>query len=172
MKTTHAIADVWSGFWSVRTAREKTLLTWGGTLLGLAIAYSVLWAPAQAGRAQLRETLPAMRQQVAQMTAQADEARSLAPNAQGAAPTGSALRDALTASLTQSGFGDPQVQVAGDTVRVQLKNASFPAWTRWLDGAHKQFKVQVSEVHASALKADGQVDLTATLQPASAGTGR
>lgn len=43
---------------------------------------------------------------------------------------------------------------------------SFPAWTQWLDDARKQFKVQVGEAHVSALKDDGQVDLTAVMQPA------
>jgi general secretion pathway protein M len=171
MKTTTAIADAWSGFWAARTTREKTLLTWGGTLLGIILAYSLLWAPAQQGRADLRERLPAMQRQLAQMTADADEARVLAPAAQGVAPTGNALKEALTASLTQNGFAGAQVQRAGDVMRIELKNASFPAWTMWLDDARRQFKVQVSEVHATALKADGQVDLTASLQP-SARTGR
>ena len=54
----------------------------------------------------------------------------------------------------------------GTAVQIQLKNASFPAWTLWLDDARKQFKVQVAETHVTALKEDGQVDLTASLQPA------
>jgi general secretion pathway protein M len=44
----------------------------------VAIGYSVLWAPAADGRARLRANLPAMQRQLALMTAQADEARSLA----------------------------------------------------------------------------------------------
>ncbi len=163
-----ALSDVWAGFWEPRTAREKMLLTWGGVAIGVVVAYSVLWAPAQQGRAHLRETLPAMQHQLAQMTAQADEARALAPAAQGIAPTGGALRDALAASLTQAGVAATQVRLAGDAVQIEAKNVSFPAWTMWLDDARKQFKVHVTEMHASALKADGQVDLTATVQPAAA----
>lgn len=52
-------------------------------------------------------------------------------------------------------------------MQIQLKNASFPAWTQWLDDVRRQFKAQVVEAHVSALKEDGQVDLTAVLQPAS-----
>jgi general secretion pathway protein M len=167
MKTTAVIADAWSGFWTGRTAREKTLIAWGGTLLGVLIAYSLLWAPAQQSRVELRERLPEMQRQLALMTAEANEARALAPAALGAAPTGNALREALAASLAQSGFGAPQVQLAGDAVRIELKNASFPAFTMWLDDARRQFKVQVSEARATALQADGQVDVTASLQPAS-----
>lgn len=167
MKTMTVLANAWAGFWAVRTSREKMLLTWGGAVLAVVIAYSVLWAPAQQGRAQLRTALPAMQRELAQMTAEADEARSLAPAAQGAAPTGMALKEALAASLAQAGFASPQVQLSGDAVRIELKNASFAAWTMWLDGARRQFKVQVAEAHATALKVDGQVDLAASLQPPS-----
>ncbi|CAB3718898.1 type II secretion system protein GspM [Trinickia soli] len=163
-----ALSDVWAGFWEPRTAREKLLLTWGGVAIGVVVAYSILWAPAQQGRAHLRETLPAMQHQIAQMTAQADEARALAPAAQGVAPTGGALRDALAASLTQAGIATTQVRLAGDAVQIEAKNASFPAWTMWVNDARKQFKVRVIELHATALKVDGQVDLAATLQPATA----
>jgi general secretion pathway protein M len=53
-------------------------------------------------------------------------------------------------------------------VQIQLKNASFPAWTAWVDDVRRQFQVQVAEAHVTALKDDGQVDLTASLQPSTA----
>lgn len=59
-------------FWGERTPREKTLLGWGGAVLAAAIAYSVLWAPAQEGRARITRELPSMRRELAQMTAQAN----------------------------------------------------------------------------------------------------
>ena len=71
------LAQAWAGFWDGRTEREKTLLLWGGAVLAVVIVWSILWAPAQDGRAHLRETLPAMQRQLAQMNAQADEARRL-----------------------------------------------------------------------------------------------
>jgi general secretion pathway protein M len=166
MKT--ELAEAWAGFWDGRTEREKTLLLWGGAVLGVVIAWSILWAPAQDGRAHLRDTLPAMQRQLAQMNAQADEARRLSAAAQGVAPTGGALKDALTASLTDHGIVPVQVQLLGNAVQIQLKNASFPVWTTWVDDARHQFKVQVAEAHATALKDDGQVDLTASLQPSTA----
>jgi general secretion pathway protein M len=161
-----ALSDTWAEFWDGRTQREKTLLMWGGFAAAVALVYLVLWAPAFEGRNRLRESLPAMQRQLAQMTAQADEARSLAGNAQGVTPTGGALRDALSKSLADNNMPPTQVQVVGAAVQFQLKNASFPVWIVWLDDVRKQFKVQVSEAHITALKPDGQVDLTASLQPA------
>ncbi|RQH06142.1 type II secretion system protein M [Paraburkholderia dinghuensis] len=167
VKTT-ALSGAWAEFWEARNEREKLLLTWGGAVLAVAIGWSVLWAPASDGRAQLRASLPGLQRQLAQMTAQANEARALTGAAASVAPGGQALKDALTASLTDHGLAGGQVQLIGTTVQVQLKNASFPAWTGWLDDVRKQFKVQVVEAHVTALKADGQVDLTASLQPANA----
>ncbi|MBW9107266.1 type II secretion system protein M [Paraburkholderia phenoliruptrix] len=162
------LAQTWAGFWEQRTDREKVLLTWGGGVLAVVIAWSVLWAPAQEGRARLRETLPTLQRQLAQMTAQANEARQLSAAAQGVAPTGGALKDALSASLGDHGLAAAQVQVIGNAVQVQMKNVSFPAWTAWVDDVRRQFKVQVAEAHVTALKEDGQVDLTASLQPSTA----
>ena len=169
MKTTAvsgAWAEAWTNFWEARTTREKALLTWGGAVLALAIGWSVLWQPAADGRARLRQSLPGMQRQHAQMTAEADEARSLAGAAASVAPGGQALKDAVTASLADHTLAGAQVQLIGTTVQVQMKSASFPAWAAWLDDVRKQFKVQVIEAHITALKADGQVDLTASLQPA------
>jgi general secretion pathway protein M len=98
------LAQTWAGFWDGRTEREKTLLLWGGVALGVVIAWSILLGPALDGRAHLRESLPAIQRQLAQMTAQADEARSLSSAVQGVTPTGGALKDALTASLTEHGL--------------------------------------------------------------------
>ena len=64
-------------FWGQRTEREKDIITWGGGVLAVVVAWSVLWAPAQEGRAHLRESLPTLQRQLAQMTAQANEARAL-----------------------------------------------------------------------------------------------
>jgi general secretion pathway protein M len=162
------LVQTWAGFWDQRTEREKAIIAWGGGALAVVIAWSVLWAPAQEGRSHLRESLPSLQRQLAQMTAQSNEARALSAAAQGVAPTGAALKDALTASLGDHGLAATQVLVIGNAVQIQMKNASFPAWTSWVDDARKQFKVQVAEAHITALKDDGQVDLTASLQPSTA----
>ncbi|HEY2020481.1 type II secretion system protein M [Paraburkholderia sp.] len=162
------LAQAWAGFWGQRTDREKALLTWGGGALAAVVVWSLLWAPAQDARSHLKESLPSLQRQLAQMTAQANEAHSLAAAAQGVAPTGAALKDALTASLGEHGLAATQVQFAGSAVQLHMKNVSFPTWTAWVDDARRQFKVQVSEAHITALKDDGQVDLTVSLQPSTA----
>ncbi|TEU32649.1 type II secretion system protein GspM, partial [Burkholderia cepacia] len=97
--------------------------------------------------------------------ARAKEARWGAAAAQGLEPNGLELKDARNGSLSDHGMQGAQVQIVGNGVQIQMKNVSFPAWTQWLDDARRQFKVQVGEAHATALKDDGQVDLTAVMQP-------
>ncbi|MCG1038097.1 MULTISPECIES: type II secretion system protein GspM [Mycetohabitans] len=166
MKGKSAVATALSDFWGERTPREKKLITIGGAVLALVVLYSVALGPALSGRAKLRADLPAMQRCLAQMTADANEARSLAVQAQGRAPTGNALKEALAASLAQRGLAATQLNVAGPNVQLQLKNGQFGSWVAWLDDVRRQFKVKVSQAHVSALKDDGQVDVTATLQPA------
>lgn len=165
MKAT-ALGEMWADFWDGRTAREKQLLTWGGAVIAIVVGWSVLWAPSSDGRARLRDGLPALQRQLAQMTAEADEARSLSGAAASIAPGGAALKNAVVSSLAGHGLTGAQVQMIGTTAQVQLKNASFADWTGWLNDARRQLKVQVVEAHVTALKADGQVDLSASLQPA------
>lgn len=167
MKAT-ALGEMWAGFWEARTEREKHLLIWGGAVLAIVIGWSLLWSPSSEGRAQLRDSLPALQRQLAQMTAEADEARSLSGAAASVAPGGAALKNAVVSSLTEHGLGGAQVQMIGTAVQVQLKNASFADWAAWLNDVRRQLKVQVVEAHVTALKTDGQVDLSASLQPATA----
>lgn len=165
MKAT-ALVELWASFWDDRSEREKQLLTWGSVVLAIVIGWSVLWSPASDGRAQLREALPAQQRQLAQMTAEADEARSLSGAAASVAPGGAALKNAIVSSLPEHGLTGAKVQMVGVTAQVQLKNVSFADWAGWLNDARRQLKVQVVEAHVTALKADGQVDVTASLQPA------
>ena len=167
MKAT-ALGEIWAEFWDGRTGREKQLLTWGGALLALVIGWSVLWAPAADGRAQLRASLPGLQRQLSQMTAEADEARSLSAAAASVAPGGAALKNAVVSSLAGHGLSGAHVQMVGTAVQIQLKDASFAAWAGWLNDVRRQLKVQVVDAHVSALKTDGQVDLSASLQPAQA----
>ncbi|MGI4811836.1 MAG: type II secretion system protein GspM [Janthinobacterium lividum] len=153
-------------WWNERQPREKLLLGVGGAVLVLAVLYSVLLAPAQQGRSELRDTLPAMQRQLAKMEAQADEAKSLSSVAAGAVPTGNALKTALTAALGDHGLKSDEMTVAGSAVRIGMKNVSFAAWTDWLDDVRRRFKVQLAEGNITGLATAGQVDLTATLEPA------
>ena len=69
-------------------------------------------------------------------------------------------------SLADNGMQPTQVQVIGTAVQIQLKNASFPD----VDDVARRRAQAVQGAGGrgarQALKPDGQVDLTASLQPA------
>lgn len=166
MKDKSVIATALGDFWQERAPREKKLIMAGSVALVLAVLYSVALDPALSGRAKLRADLPAMQRRLAQMTADANEAHALAALAQGSAPRGNALKEALAASLAQRGLTATQLNVAGPNIQLQLKQAEFGSWVAWLDDVRRQFRIKVSQAHVTALKDDGQVDVIATLQPA------
>jgi general secretion pathway protein M len=161
-----AVGTVIGEFWGARDPREKRLLTVGGIVLGIAIVYTVFFQPAYDGRAKLREELPQLRAQLAQMQAEAREARDLSVSAAGVPPSGDALHQALVDSLAAHGLQNVQVTALGDAMQVKAKNVAFGDWISWIDDARKQNKVQVSEANVTALDKPGQVDLDATLAPA------
>ncbi|GAB3448205.1 type II secretion system protein GspM [Massilia solisilvae] len=154
-------------YWMARTEQERRTLSIGAGVLLLALAYLVLIAPAWEGRAELRRTLPQLRQQAAQLLALADEARSLA--AQPAPQVAPMTREALLASLTARGINPASLTLTGEYAKAQLNNVSFANLMAWLDAQRRESRVQLQDGAITALPVAGQVDATLTLRQATAG---
>ena len=58
-----------SEFWMARNARERAMLAVAASVVTFSVAYILLIAPALAGRDQLNNNLPKLRQHVACMQA-------------------------------------------------------------------------------------------------------
>lgn len=156
-----------AAWWDERQAREKRLISIGLLVLVLAIFYNVLIAPAWQNTADLKRSLPGMKQQLATMQGEADEARRLSVAAQGVAPTGDSLLAAVTSSLTDRGFANNKVQRVGSAVQIDLENVSFARWIAWVDDMRKQLKVQVAQTHITpSASNDGRVSVRVTLDAA------
>jgi general secretion pathway protein M len=149
-----------------RPPREQKLLLAGGAVAAAALAYNVLWEPAFEGRAQIAASLPQLEAQLADIRAQVDEARHLKAAAARRAPTGAALRDALGASLAQTGIANAQLTVLGKGVQIDAKGVPFATWMGWLDQVRRDDHIRVLNVRASAEDKPGQVTISAALQPA------
>lgn len=153
-----------NAFWDERTAREKNLLSVCGGLLAVFFVYQILWAPAATGREQLQNTLPQMQAQLAHMTEQANEARTLEAAAMSVPPTGRALLDGMQAALAEQGLAGAQLTSVGHVLQLQIKNAPFSNCVAWLDQVRREYKIQVVEAQVTVLPHPGDVSLTATLQ--------
>jgi general secretion pathway protein M len=151
-----------NALWLARTEQERRFLAVGGAVVLLALLYLLLVDPAVTGRAQLRRSLPQLRQQAAELQAMAQEANNLAhaPTTQVAPLT----REALTASLSGRGLTPQSLSMTGEYVKLQLNNVSFANLVAWLDEQRRANRVLVQDAVVNAQPTAGQVDASLTLR--------
>ena len=66
-----------TGYWIARSEQERRYLAAGFGVILLALVYTGLIEPAVEGRARLERSLPALRQQAAELSGLAEQARGL-----------------------------------------------------------------------------------------------
>jgi general secretion pathway protein M len=152
-------------YWAARSAQEQRFLGVGGAVVLLALVYSVLVQPALDGRAALRNTLPLLRQDAADMQALAREAGALSGTARVAPP--SMTRESLNGTLSGAGLSPQSLSVTGEYAKLQFKGVPFTALLAWLAGQRRDGRVAVQEAvitaPAGAAPPTGLVDATLTL---------
>ncbi|CAN7666889.1 type II secretion system protein M [Pseudoduganella sp. LjRoot289] len=151
-----------SGFWQERSEQERRMLAVGGAVVGLALFYSLLVAPALDGSAQLRKALPQMRQDVAELKALGRTAAELAAKPPIQAPPMS--RDTLTASLNAAGLKPQALNLTGEYAKLELKGVPFAALVTWLDAQRRDGNVGVQESVITGQSTPGMVDASLTLR--------
>ncbi|WP_228894411.1 type II secretion system protein GspM [Pseudoduganella aquatica] len=161
------LRDSASAFWNERSEQERRMLTIGGAVVGLALAYSLLVAPALHGREALRKALPQLRQDVAELKALARTAAELAAKPPVQAPPMS--RDALTASLNAAGLKPQSLNLTGEYAKLELKGVAFAALVTWLDAQRRDSAVMVQEAVVTGQATPGVVDAAITLRQAGGG---
>lgn len=151
-----------TALWLARTEQERRFLGVGGAVVLLALLYLILVDPAVEGRAQLRRTLPQLRQQAAELQAMAQEAGTLAraPAAQVAPLT----RETVNTSLSGRGLTPQSLSMTGEYIKLQLNNVSFANLATWLDEQRRANRVLVQDAVVTALPVAGQVDASLTLR--------
>ena len=148
--------------WLARTEQERKFLAWGGAILGVTFFYLTLLAPAIDGRAQLKKSLPALKQQAAQLRSMADEARALASQTPPQVPQ--LTREAITTSLAARGMKPDELSVTGNYARFKLDNVSFANLMAWLDEQRRNGRLGVEEAQLSAQTPLGQVNASLTMR--------
>lgn len=149
-------------YWLARTEQERKFLAIGAAVVLVALVYALLLAPALEGRDRLQRSLPALRQQAAQLQTMAAEASTLAANP--APPPAPMTREALTASLAQRSLAPGSLTLTGEYAKVQFNNVSFANLVAWLDAQRRENRIQVQDAAFTGLPAAGQVDATLTLR--------
>ena len=149
-------------YWLARTDQERKFLAAGAAIVLVSLVYALLLAPALEGRASLQRSLPALRQQAAQLQTLAAEATTLSANP--APPAPPMTREALMASMGQRGLTAGSVTMTGEYAKVQFNGVSFANLVGWLDAQRRENRIQVQDGAFTALAAVGQVDATLTLR--------
>jgi len=151
-----------TAYWIARTEQERRYLAAGFGAVLMALVYMGLIEPAVEGRAQLQRSLPALRQQAAQLASMADQARALA--GQPPVPVTPMTRETLMASLTARGITPASLTLTGEFARLQVTGVSFANLVAWLDAQRRENRIAVQEGTFSAQDPAGQVDANLTLR--------
>lgn len=154
--------DRFAVMWLARTEQERKFLTVGALILGVAFFYLTLLAPAIEGRAALKRSLPALRQQAAQLRTMADEARALASQTPPQVPPLS--REGITSTLATRGLTPKDLSVTGNYAKFQLENVAFANLMAWIDEQRRIGRLGVEEAQVSAQTPLGQVNATLTMR--------
>ena len=152
-------------WWQALAPRERRMVAGGAAVLLLAVGYLGLFEPAWTGRAALRQELPGLRSQLAQMTALAAEARTLG-TAPRVADTPQALRSALELSVKSAGLGAnlSQLTVSGELFDLRFGKVPYAAWLAWLDTAVRETRLRVADVSVTREAEQGLVSVRLVLE--------
>lgn len=131
----------------------------------LALLYLLLIEPATSGREQLRNSLPALRQQVAQMQSMVRDIQAAPAGTAANLPVAAQVtRESLEASLADAGLKAQNVSVSGEFIRLQLNGVSFSALVGWLDKVGKSMGMSVVEASIVAQTQPDSVNANLTLR--------
>jgi general secretion pathway protein M len=151
-----------TALWLARTEQERRFLAAGGAVVLAALLYLLFVAPALEGRAQLRQKLPQLHQQEAELKAMAAQAATLAQTTE--TQVAPLTRDAISSSLSGRGLNPQSLSVEGEYIKLQLNNVAFANLAAWLDEQRRANRVLVQDAAVTALPAAGQVDASLTLR--------
>jgi general secretion pathway protein M len=154
--------DQAAAFWQARTEQERKFLSVGGAVLGVALFYALLIAPALDGRDKLRKELPQLHQQSAELQALALEAAALKGVAV-VAPV-PMTRDTLSASLASRSLTAQSIAITGEYAKLQLNGVQFASLLDWLDAQRREGRISVQEASITGKEPAGTVDAILTLR--------
>lgn len=150
-----------SEFWAARDTRERMMIAVAAIVAALGLTFSLLIAPALAGREQLGKSMPELRQQVAHMQAMSKEAAEISGTP--APPMAAISKESIEAALARKGLKAQSVIIADGRIKVQLAAVSFADTLGWLDDMQKTAFLSVTDADIVALPQADKIDATLIL---------
>lgn len=159
---TGGLKQSFSTFWAERNQREQRMLSAAALVVVLGLIYALLIDPALTGRAELKERLPALRQQAAEVQDLSKQAAAMDGKADAPAPK--LTDESITASLARKGLQAQSVAVTDQTVRLQMNDVSFASLVDWLAEMQRTARLSTAEATISSLEQVGRVNATLSLR--------
>jgi len=152
-------------FWRARAPRERFVLVAGAALLALALGYAYAWLPMQRELVQLRDTLPQLHMQAAQMQRDAEEVARLRAHP-AVSRQGGSIATVVEQRAAASGLREHIATLAAQDdgrVRVVLPRIGFDAWLAWIGELQAAHGVRVESARIESSGEAGMVRVDAVL---------
>lgn len=153
-----------NAWWSGLSDRERWLVGGGGAAAVALLIYLLVWEPFRDGLADRRQTVAALRADLAWMQQAAAELKRLQADPGGPArPAGQrpSLLILVDQSARAAGLGEAVKRVepqGADKIRIQLEDAGFDALIRWLGALEREHGVFTDNAAISPKSTAGRVD--------------
>jgi type II secretory pathway component PulM len=152
-------------YWQSRPPRERAIYGTGGSLLLLLFLYTSVWMPLQDSLEELHKSVPRLRQEDAQMVAEAREAVRLKalppPDADNLSP-----QDAIAAAAKEAGVKPAQYQLApaaNNRINITIARIDFDVWLNWLRILQAKHHLRFQEGTIEPAGKGGMVKVKGTL---------
>lgn len=144
--------------WTARSPRERAILAWTGATVALALLFAIVWLPLERERTRIAAQLPGLRASVAEMRAQAEEAKALRATPARERGAAGQLASLIASGTLAQGLPGARVDVLdGKRLRLSAADASWTHLVEWLAAAHALHGLAVEEAAIEALPATGRV---------------
>ena len=151
--------------WRTLAAREKRMVGAALGVLVIALAYLLLFEPAWKGRGELRDELPALRGQLAQMSALGAEAGRLRSAPQGA-DSPQAMQASLEASVQSAGLAGAltKLERSGELFDLRFASVAHATWLAWLDTTVRETQLRVVDLSVTREAVPGLVSVRLVME--------
>ena len=154
-----------AALWYSRSARERSVVLAGATVLVIMLAVALVWLPLDRARARLAAELPQLRASVLALQRDADEVKRLRALPAAIPANPAPLAPLMAANTWARDLPGVQLSVP-DERHVKLSGAdlSFTALLDWLATAQAAHGLRVETARIDALPAPGRVRAELTLE--------
>jgi general secretion pathway protein M len=151
--------------WHSRSARERSLLTAGLTVLAVMLLVALIWLPLERTRARLASELPQLRATVLALQRDADEVKRLRALPATIPANPSPLAPLIAANTWARDLPGVQLSVPDERhVKLVGSDIGFTALLDWLATAQAAHGLRVETARIEALPAPGRVRADVTLE--------